>query len=183
MKLTKEQTQKLALGGVMLCVVVYAYFNFGLSPLAASREKAGKDLTAVEPQIKDAQAQLARTKALEIKEPAAQHLLDQVKAMTPDGSPIAWFPTRITDSFKKDRIEKASVRMVNEFSEKELPGFSRITWAVDVPRVEFITLAGAISSIENAEPLVEVQGFEIEAGRDDALNQRASLNLASLVHL
>src|SRR5258708_2262561 len=119
MKLTKQQSQQLTLGGVMLCVVLYVYFNFGLSPLAVSREKAGKDLTAVEPQIKDAQAQLARTKALEAKEPAARQLLDQVKAMIPDGSPIAWFPTKITDSFKKDRIEKTSVRMVNEFAEKE----------------------------------------------------------------
>ena len=38
MKLTKEQTQKLALGGVTVCAVIYAYFEFALAQFRAFLE-------------------------------------------------------------------------------------------------------------------------------------------------
>lgn len=167
----------------MLCGVVYAYFEFALSPLTAAREAAKKGIAELEPQINDAQTQIARTRALEAKGPVSQLLLDQVKAMTPSGSPIAWFPPKVTELFKREGVEKVGVRIVNEHPEKELAGFARISWAADVPRADFLTFSSAVSALENGEPLVEIQGFEIEAGRDDVQNQRISLSLVNLVRL
>jgi hypothetical protein len=183
MKLTKDQTQKIVLGGMMLCGLVYAYFEFALAPLTTARESARKALLTLDPQIQDAQTQIARTKALEAKEPAARLLLDQVKAMIPDGSPIAWFPPKVTDLFKREGVDKVGVRIINELPDKELAGFNKISWATDIPRTDFLTFAGAVSVLENEEPLVELQGFEIEAGRDDVQNQRISLNITNLVRL
>jgi hypothetical protein len=183
MKLTKEQTQKIVLGGMMLCGVVYAYIEFALAPLTASREAARKGIENLDPQIHDAQTQIARTRALEAREPASRLLLDQVNAMTPGGSPIAWFPPKVAELFKKEGVEKVGVRIVNELPEKEIAGFARISWAADIPRADFLTFASAVSALENGEPLVEVQGFEIEAGRDDVQNQRISLSLVNFVRL
>lgn len=183
MKLTKDQIQKIVLGGMMFCGVIYAYFEFLLGPQSAGRERALKAAAALEPQIGAARGQIAKTKAIEEKGPEAQRLLDQVKAMIPDGSPIAWLPTKVTDLFKREGIEKATPRMLNEGPERELTGFARITWVVDIPRAGFLTFATALSALENEEPLMEVQSFEIEATREDILNQRVTFNLLNLVRL
>ena len=183
MKLTKDQTQKIALGGIMLGGVVYAYFEFALAPLTASREAAAKGIASVGPQIQEAQAQIARARSLESKEPETKRLLNQVKAMIPEGSPIAWFPPKVGDLFRREGVEKVGVRIVSETTDKDLSGFGKITWAADIPKAEFLKFATAVSMLENGEPLVEVQGFEVEAGRDDVQNQRVSLNLVNLVRL
>lgn len=183
MKLTKDQIQKIALGAMMLCGVIYGYFEFLLAPLSAARNNALSETAALAPKIDAARAQLAKTKAVESKEPATQILLDSVKAMIPEGSPIAWVPTKLSDLFKREGVERVSARMVSEIPEKELPGFSKLSWAVEIPRVEFITLASALSALENAEPLMEIHVLEIEAGREDVQFQRALFTLHNLVRL
>lgn len=181
MKLTKDQIQKIVLGAMLFCGVIYAYFEFLLGPQTAGRERAIKAAAALEPQIGAARGQIAKTQALEEKGPEAQRLLDQVKAMIPNGSPIAWLPTKVADLFKREGVDKVTPRMLNESPDKELTGFSKITWAVDVPRAEFLTFAKAVAALENEEPLMEVQSFEIEAARGDNLNQRIAFNLLNLV--
>ncbi len=183
MKLSKDHIQKIALGGMLLCGVVYSYFEFLLGPLSAGREQAAKDAEALVPKIAAARAQIAKTKAIEAKAPASELVLTQVKAMIPEGAPIAWVPTKLTDIFKREGIEKSSARMVGEYPEKELTGFGKFGWGVEVPRVEFITFAKALSALENGEPLMEIQTLEVEAGRDDAQFQRVSLTLHNIVRL
>lgn len=183
MKLTKDQIQKIVLGGMLFCGVIYSYFEFLLGPVSAGREKAIKDNEALTPKIAAARTQIAKTKAIEAKAPASQLMLAQVKAMIPEGAPIAWVPTKLTELFKNEGVEKASARMTGELTEKELPGFGKFAWAVEVPRVEFVTFAAALSALENGEPLMEVQTLEIEAGRDDVQFQRVSLTLQNIVRL
>jgi hypothetical protein len=183
MKLTKDQIQKIALGGMMFCGVTYSYFEFLLGPLSAGREQALKETEALVPKIAAARAQIAKTKSVEAKAPASRQVLDQVQALIPEGAPIAWVPTKLTDLFKREGVEKASARMVSELTERELTGFGKCAWAVEVPRVEFITFAAALSTLENVEPLMEVQTLEIEAGRDDVQFQRVSLTLQNIVRL
>ena len=85
--------------------------------------------------------------------------------------------------FKREGVEKTTARMAGELVEKELTGFGKFVWAIEVPRVEFITFAQALSALENGEPLMEVQTLEIEAGRDEAQFQRVSLTLHNIVRL
>jgi hypothetical protein len=183
MKLTKEQTQKIALGAMMFCGVIYSYFEFLLGPLSAGRELAAKETEALAPKIAAARTQIAKTKAIEQKAPASLELLDQVKAMIPQGAPIAWVPTRLTELFKREGVDKASARMAGEPAERDLAGFGKFAWTVEIPRVEFITFARALAVLENSEPLMEVQSLEIEAGRDNVQFQRVSLTLHNIVRL
>jgi hypothetical protein len=183
MKLTKEQIQKLAIGVVALCAVVYGFFAFLLGPLLNDRTQAQNETAALEPKIKAARAQLAKTKALEAKGPEATALLEAVKAMIPGGSPIAWVPTKVADILKSEGIDKSSTRLVNELPEKELTGFGRMSWAVEVPGADFLAFATALAKLENDEPLMEVHAFEIEAGREDVQKQRASLTVHNIIRL
>lgn len=183
MKLTREQIQKIALGAMMFIGIIYSYCEFLLGPLSAAREHAIKETQALVPKIAAARTQLAKTKAIEAKAPASQELLDQVKAMIPQGAPIAWVPTKLTELFKREGVEKASARMTGEPAERELTGFGKFAWGVEIPHVEFITFARALSTLENSEPLMEVQAVEIEAGRDNVQFQRVSLTLHNIVRL
>lgn len=183
MKLSKDQIQKIALGGMLFCGIIYSYFEFLLGPLSAGREQAVKDTEALAPKIAAARAQIAKTKSIEAKAPASQQVIEQVKMMIPEGAPIAWMPTKLTELFKREGVEKVSARMIGEHSEKELTGYGKLAWSVEVPRVEFITFAAALMALENGEPLMEVQTLEVEAGRDDAQFQRISLTLHNIVRL
>lgn len=70
---------------------------------------------------------------------------------------------------------------MSESGETAMPGFKKVTWTIDVPRVEFIPLGIAISGLENDEPLLTIQNVTIEATREDAQYQHATLILTTLV--
>jgi hypothetical protein len=183
MKLSKDQIQKIVLGAMMFIGIIYAYFEFLLGPLTTAREGAIKETEAIAPKIAAARAQIAKTKGIEAKAPASQKLIAQVTAMIPQGAPVAWVPTRLADVFKRAGVEKSTARMAGEPAEKELTGFGRCAWAVEIPRVEFLTFARALAELENSEPLMEVQTLEIDAGHDDVQFQRVLFTLHNIVRL
>jgi hypothetical protein len=177
MKLSKDQKQKLVLGSMMLAGVVYAYFEFLLGPVRTGRQAAVKNSAALDPKIAEAKAQIAKTEALKAREEAAKLLQAQVKAMVPEGSPIAWFPPRITEFYKQRGVDRAIARMNSEAPEKDIPGYRKLHWGLEVARGEFVPFAAAVSEMENNFPLVEVQTFEAEAGREDVGTQRVAITM------
>ena len=181
MKLTRDQKQKLALGGMIVAGVIYAYFEFLLSPLNAQKQGALKSSQTLDPKIAEAKAQIAKVAALKQKEPQAKLLMQQVDSMIPTGSPIAWFPPRIEAFFKKYGIEKVTTRLNNETPEKELPGFKRLNWGIEASKTQFVPFAAAVSALENGEPLIEVQAFEVDAARDEPGKERISLTINNLI--
>jgi hypothetical protein len=183
MKLSKDQKQKLVLGGMLVVGVVYAYFEFLLGPLRKAEIAARHGMSELEPKIAAANAQIAKVAGLRAKQPEAQQYMAQVKGMIPEGSPIAWFPPRLADFFNKQGVEKVTARLNNETVEKELVGFRRLNWSLEAPQVDFISFAAALAALENAEPLVEVQSFEAEAGRENVGVQRVAVTLNNLINL
>jgi hypothetical protein len=73
--------------------------------------------------------------------------------------------------------------MVSELAEKELAGFSKFSWTVELPSVELITLGSTLSTLENAEPLMEITSLDIQASRESVQFQRATFTLHNLVRL
>lgn len=163
--------------------VVYAYFEFLLGPLNAAQRAAIANTAALEPKIADAKLQIAKTEALKKKAPESQKLMAQINAMMPQGSPIAWFPPRMTDFFKRHGVDKVGCRMNNETLDKSLPGYRKLNWGIEMPKTNFFTFAAAISALENEEPLLEVQSVDIEAGREDVSVQRAAIGVNNLIRL
>ena len=178
---SKDQIQKIVLGAMVFVGVIYSYFAFLLGPLTASREQAIKDTADLGPRLTSARAQISKTKGVEEKAPMSLRVIEQVQAMIPQGAPIAWVPTKLADLFKRENVEKVTARMAGEAVEKELTGFGKYVWSVEVPRVEFITFGRALSALENEEPLMEIQSLEIDAGRDDVQFQRALITLQNIV--
>ena len=181
MKLDKEQIQKLVLGVLLMFGLLYVYFDLLLGPVNGGRKVATDNLDGLVPQLATANAQVTKTKTMEEHSPEAIRLVKQVEAMIPDGAPVAWFPPKLSDYFKKHRIDKVTARMNNESIDKNYVGYRRVNWGVDLPKVDFISLAAAIAELENQEPLLEIQSLDIEAGREEAQMQHATLNLNILV--
>ena len=181
MKLGKEEIQKIVLGSLMLLGIVYVYFTMLLGPLVARQGSVRKSITDLEPQIATAQAQIKKTADLEASAPKSTHTLAQINAMIPEGSPVAWFPTRLGDFFKKQGMDKTATRMNNESEDKNLPGFRRISWSVDLPRVDFIPFAAALAQLENEEPLLEIGTMQVDTSRDDVDSQHVLMTVNNLV--
>ena len=181
MKLGKEEIQKLVLGGLLFVGVVYSYFNLLLFPLKKHQDATRKSTVALGPEIQNAQAQIKQTQDLERTVPEKTIVLRQVDAMIPEGSPVAWFPTMVGDFFRRQGIEKATTKINTEMPEKELPGFRRLTWGIDLPRVAYGQFGGAICALENEEPLLEIRTLQIDASRDDAETQRSTITVNNLV--
>jgi hypothetical protein len=180
MKLEQDQIKKIGLSLGVLVALLYGYYAFLLGPLEEGERKAAVGIASLEPQIADGKAQIAKTADLEKRAPAATAFLNNLKNTIPDGAPIAWFPPKMASFFKSRGIDKASTRLVSE-SADAMPGFSRIVWSIDLPKVGFIPLGNAISALENDEPLLDILNVTIDAIREDAQYQHATLTLSTLV--
>ena len=181
MKLGKDEIQKLALSALLLAGLLYCYFALMLAPLSASEVKAKKEMAALEPQIAEAKKQLQKTAQIEKQAPASQALLADMKSRFPEGAPIAWFPPRVADFFKRQGIDRAMTHYNSESPEKDLPGFRRMIWAVDLPKVEFVSLGAALAALENEEPLLQVTNVTVETNKDEPQYQQATLVVAMIV--
>jgi hypothetical protein len=179
--LSKPEMEKLGLGAALFAVLLYAYFFMMLGPLNDKEKKARAAIGEMQPKIDEAKAQIEKTQALEAKAPSAQKSLEQIKALIPEGAPVAWFPPRMQDFFKNQGIDKAATRLSNETTDKDLPGFRKITWSIDLPKVGFLALGRAVAELENKEPLLEITNLQIEAVKEDPELSHAVITVATIV--
>jgi hypothetical protein len=180
MKLDSEQIKKIFAALLVLALLLYAYFEFLLGPLDKTRMDATNGIASLEPQIADAKKQISRTAGLEKEAPKATAFLTNLRNSIPDGAPIAWFPPKMAEFFKSHGIEKCTTHLVSDGADS-MPGFRRLVWSIDLPRVEFIPLGTAISNLENNEPLLNILNVTVDATREDAQYQHATLVVATLV--
>jgi len=181
MKLGKEEIQKLALGILLLIGAVYSYFDLLLFPALKRQEAVAKNIASLKPEIAKAKDQIKRAQDLEKSAPDKTRVVPQVEKLIPDGAPVAWFPPRIGELFKKQGVDKVAAKLNSEAAEKEIPGFRRITWTIDFPKVDFLSYARALASLENDEPLVAVTSLSIEPSADEIDSQRALISVNNLV--
>jgi len=180
MKFDQSQLKKIGIAAVVLVALLYGYFAFLLDPLEQGERNASSGIASIGPQISDANTQIAATAELEKKAPDATNFLTNLKNTIPDGEPIAWFPPKMAAFFKSRGIEKCTTRLVSETADV-MPGFRKFVWSVDVPKVEYVPLGTAISTLENDEPLLNIISLSLDATREDAQYQHAVLVLSTLV--
>ncbi len=180
-KLGKEDIQKIALGVLLGVGVVCGYFQWLLFPLQARHKATIKSTAALAPAISAAKAQLARDTQVSVQAPLAKATLVQIDAMIPEGAPVAWFPPRIADFFKSRGIDKATTRLNSDTAHPILPGYRRLSWALDLPKVEWFAFGKALADLENLEPLVSIENVSVDALREEPDGQHVVLTLSSIV--
>jgi hypothetical protein len=185
MTLNKDNIQKIILGAMMGGGLLYAYFNFLLGPLNTSEAAALREIKKLEPDISGARAQIKRTKSIEAGDPnaaAAAEVWVLMNQRIPKGATVAWVPQKLSDFFKRSKIEKANFKLNSEALDNDLPGYKASFWSIEIPKVDYVKLGNAIEALENEEGLLQVQAVDIDSQAGEILEQRAQVTISILAN-
>jgi hypothetical protein len=181
--LNKEQTKKLMLGGFGLVGLLYVYFAFFLGPLNKSRNSIQGKIKDLQQKVATSKTEISKATKLEETAHAATLRYDALRALSPDGAPIAWFPPRMKTFLAGQQIDKVTTRLEGSsaFKEKELAGWNRYLWIIDLPQADFESLGKAIALLENSNPLLSIKKMRIHAATDDPEMQQIVFNAATII--
>jgi hypothetical protein len=180
-KLSKDQIQKLLLSSMGFVGLVYVYFSFFLGPLNSSRDSALAQINELQDKVANSKNEMTKTAKLEKQAEAATSRFAALKALSPEGAPIAWFPPRIKAFFATQEIDKATARLESSASYKEadLASWMRYNWIIELPQADFSTLGKAVAALENSEPLLSITRVNIKALPEDPQFQQVILNAST----
>lgn len=183
LKLTKDQIQKLLLSTMGFIVLVYVYFSFFLGPLNRSSNTMLGTITALQNKVANSKSELAKANNLEKQATTATTRFAALKALSPDGAPIAWFPPRMKAFFANQEIDKATARLETSvaFKEADLASWMRYNWLLELPQADFPTLGKAVAALENSEPLLSIVRVNIRALPEDPQFQQVSLSASTAI--
>jgi hypothetical protein len=183
--LNKEQAKRLMLGGFGLVGLLYIYFAFFLGPLNKSRNSIQGKINELERKVLTSKADISKVTKLEESAHAATVRYDALRALSPEGAPIAWFPPRMKTFLAGQQIDKVATRLEisSAFKEKELAGWNRYLWIVDLPQADFESLGKAIALMENSNPLLSIRRLRITAIADDPEAQQVVLTASTIIDL
>jgi hypothetical protein len=176
-KLSKDQIQKLALSAVGFVVLLYVYFSFFLGPLNKGRETAERTMKDLKSKLASSKTETAKAANLEKQAAEASERFAAMRALSPEGAPIAWFPPRIKLFFANRNIEKATVRADSNapYKEAEMAEWNRYVWQIDLPQTDFATIGKTLAELENSEPLLSIPRISIKAVADNPQFQQVNL--------
>lgn len=182
-KLTKDQIQKLGLIVLGFVGLLYVYFSFFLGPLNKSRTLMEGRIVDLQKKVASSKGEMNKASNLDRQASNATAHFTALKAMSPEGAPIAWFPPRIKAFFANQKIDKAAARLDGntDFKQPELLAWTKYTWLIDLPQADFATLGKAIAELENTEPLLTIVKLSIRAVPDDAQFQQVSLGAETII--
>jgi hypothetical protein len=176
-KLSKDQIQKLLLSSMGFVVLVYVYFSFFLGPLNTSRDSTLTQINELQSKVANSKSELSKAANLEKQAEKATTRFAALKALSPEGAPIAWFPPRIKAFFANQEIDKATARLETSASYKEsdLASWMRYSWIIELPQADYSTLGKAVAGLENSEPLLSIARLSIKALPEDPQFQQVTL--------
>jgi len=176
-KLSKDQIQKLLLSTVGFFVLVYVYFSFFLGPLNSSRDATLAQINDLQDKVANSKNEMTKTAKLEKQAETATTRFAALKALNPEGAPIAWFPPRIKAFFANQDVDKASARLESSanYKETDLAGWMRYNWLIELPQADFASLGKAVAALENSEPLLAITRLSIKALPEDPQFQQITM--------
>src|ERR1700758_4121371 len=129
-KLSGEEIKKLALSAMGFVFLLYAYFTFFLGPLNRSRHDAENSIADRQHKLDTSKSEMQKAVNLERQAKDATARFTALKALSPEGAPIAWFPPRMKSFFADQRIDKAVARLESNagFKEPELSDWVKYNW-------------------------------------------------------
>jgi hypothetical protein len=181
--MNKDQIQKLVLSAIGFVVLLYVYFSFFLGPLNRSRATAEKAIADLQAKLASSKGEMTKAANLETQATAATGRFAALKALSPEGAPIAWFPPRIKVLLANQHIDKAVVRLEGNgvYKEPEMSEWNRFNWLIELPQTDFATLGKALADLENAEPLLAVSRISLRPTGDDPQFQQVTLGVSTAI--
>jgi hypothetical protein len=182
-QLTKDQIQKILLSAMGFVILLYVYFSFFLGPLNKSRSAMSAKIDDLQSKLSASKDNMGRTASLEKQAKTATTRFAALKALNPEGAPIAWFPPRMKSFFANQQIDRALAKLDGStaFKEKELAEWMNYTWTIDIPQADFDSLGKAMAALENTEPLLSVTKIKMRALPDTPQFQQVVLTAATII--
>lgn len=182
-KFKKDQIQKIGLSFVGFVFLLFVYFNFFLGPLNRSRNATLTAMKDRQTKLEASKTDLSKAATLEQQAKSATTRYAALKALNPEGAPIAWFPPRIKVFFANQQIDKAVARLETSggLKQGELSGWTKYSWVIDLPQADYATLGKAIADLENTEPLLAVTKLTIQALPDQPQFQQVDLRASNMI--
>jgi hypothetical protein len=180
-KLSKDHLKKLMLSSMGFVGLVYVYFSFFLGPLNSSRDASLAQINELQDKVANSKNEMTKTAKLEKQAEAATSRFAALKALSPEGAPIAWFPPRVKAFFASQQIDKATARLESSagYKETDLANWMRYNWIIELPQADFSTLGKAVAALENSEPLLSITRINIRALPDDPQSQQVMLTAST----
>jgi hypothetical protein len=180
-KLSKDQIQKLLLSTMGFVVLLYVYFSFFLGPLNRSRDTMVGQIAQLQRKLASSKSELSKTSNLERQADASTKRFAALKALSPEGAPIAWFPPRVKTFFANQQLDKATARLESSvaYKETDLANWMRYNWLLELPQADFSTVGKAVAALENAEPLLSITRISIKAMPEDTQFQQVTLTAST----
>ena len=99
-KVSKDQIKKLVLCAMGFVFLLYVYFHFFLWPLQKIRDNTQAQIDDRQNKIAGSKTEMAKAANLESQAKDATARFAALKAFSPEGAPIAWFPPRMKTFFQ-----------------------------------------------------------------------------------
>lgn len=182
-KLNKDQLKKLVLSSMGFVFLLYVYFSFFLGPLNKSRAAALVEIADRQQKIDGSKGEIAKAETLERQAKDATLKFTALKALSPEGAPIAWFPPRLKSFFAEQQIDKATARLesTSAFKEPELAEWAKYSWLIELPQADYASAGRAIAALENAEPLLSISRLSIHNVTDQPQFQQIAISAVTVI--
>lgn len=182
-KFSSEQIKKLVLSAMGFVVLLYVYFTFFLGPLQRSRDTALEQINEIQGKIDGSKGEIAKASNLERQAKESTARFAALKALSPEGAPIAWFPPRVKTLFSDEQVDKASTRLesTNTFKQSDLSGWTKYNWLIELPQADFAALGKSIADLENHEPLLAVTKISMHVLPNDPQFQQVGIAATTVI--
>jgi len=182
-KLNKDQAKKVFLSTMGFVFLLYVYFTFFLGPLNKSRHDTQAKIADRQHKLDTSKSEMQKAVNLERQAKDATARFTALKALSPEGAPIAWFPPRMKSFFADQRIDKAVARLESNagFKEPELSDWVKYNWVIELPQADYTTLGRAIAELENTEPLLCINKLSIHLVPDQAQFQQIAIAATTVI--
>jgi hypothetical protein len=182
-KLSKDQVKKLSLSAMGFVVLLYVYFSFFLGPLQTIRAGTWAQIADRQKKIDTSKTEVAKAATLERQAKESMARFAALKALTPEGAPIAWFPPRMKTFFASQQIDRAVARLESNtnFKQNELAAWTKYNWLIDLPQANFGAVGKSIAELENTQPLLCVTKLNIHVLPEQPQFQQVAIAATTVV--
>jgi hypothetical protein len=174
-KLSREEIKKVVLSLMGFVFLLYAYFTFFLGPVNKSRLEAQTSIADLQHKIDTSKSEMQKATNLERQAKDATARFAALKALSPDGAPIAWFPPRMKGFFADRRIEKAVARLESNAD------WTKYNWLIELPQVDYVALGQALADLENSEPLLSISKLSVHTVAEQPQFQRVAIAVTTVI--
>ena len=182
-KLSKDQIKKLSLSAMGFVFLLYVYFSFFLGPLQKARAGTLAQIADRQKKIDTSKSEVAKAATLERQAKDAMARFAALKALTPEGAPIAWFPPRMKTFFANQGIDRAIARLESNtnFKQNELAAWTKYHWLIDLPQADFASLGKSIAELESTQPLLSITKLSIHVLPEQPQFQQVAIAATTVI--